>query len=427
MQTPTTLEAIEVLKANDRGGFTVPTPRLYPYQWNWDSVFASLGFAAFDHDRAWLELETLFEAQWADGMVPHIVYRNNDPGYFPGPAIWRSRTTPETSGHSQPAVAASVVWKLVETGDRTDRERAARLFPRLFAFNNWFHTMRDPDGTGLVGIIHPWESGRDNCPDWDLAMDRIAVSDKLEPYQRRDTNHINPQERPSTLQYDKYLTIVEFGRECGWDHREIVRNGPFFMADPGVQFILMRADHDLLLLAHLLGEKQRASQIESWIARSAVGCKQLWDASLGCFCARDLKTGTFCGGISSASMLAFYANAGTGEQRRQLASHANEMLKMVRFGIPSWDPRHSSFEAKRYWRGPVWAVMNYMIATGMSEQGEPELAARIKADTMNLIRNSGFCEYFDPLTGQGLGGGQFTWTAAIQLAWSGESGKSRAA
>ena len=31
----------ENLAKNDRGGYTVPTANLYPYQWNWDSVFAA--------------------------------------------------------------------------------------------------------------------------------------------------------------------------------------------------------------------------------------------------------------------------------------------------------------------------------------------------------------------------------------------------
>ncbi|MGI9505967.1 MAG: MGH1-like glycoside hydrolase domain-containing protein, partial [Geminicoccaceae bacterium] len=68
-------QAIEILQANDRGGYTVPTSRLYPYQWNWDSAFVALGFAAFDQDRAWREIEMLFEGQWDDGMVPHILFR----------------------------------------------------------------------------------------------------------------------------------------------------------------------------------------------------------------------------------------------------------------------------------------------------------------------------------------------------------------
>ena len=41
-------EAIDVIKKNDRGGFTVPTNRLYPHQWNWDSGFTALGISSLD-------------------------------------------------------------------------------------------------------------------------------------------------------------------------------------------------------------------------------------------------------------------------------------------------------------------------------------------------------------------------------------------
>src|SRR5688572_25552671 len=59
--------AREILENNDRGGYTVPNGRVYPFQWNWDSAFVAFGFAAFNPERAWREIETLFEAQWEDG------------------------------------------------------------------------------------------------------------------------------------------------------------------------------------------------------------------------------------------------------------------------------------------------------------------------------------------------------------------------
>lgn len=65
-------QAREILHRNDRGGYTVPTHGLYPFQWNWDSAFVALGFAEFDRDRAWQEIETLVSAQWEDGMIPYI-------------------------------------------------------------------------------------------------------------------------------------------------------------------------------------------------------------------------------------------------------------------------------------------------------------------------------------------------------------------
>jgi hypothetical protein len=37
----------------------------------------------------------------------------------------------------------------------------------------------------------------------------------------------------------------------------------------------------------------------------------------------------------------------------------------------------------------------------------------VDADSLALIAEGGFAEYYDPLTGEGLGGGRFTWTAAM--------------
>ena len=128
--------AKQILLNNDRGGYTIPTEGLYPFQWNWDSAFVSLGFAEFDRNRAWQEIETLFSAQWDDGLMPHIVFHKPNPGYFPGPEVWQTDKnvkggTP-TSGITQPPVAATVVRQLWE-GLNTDAERQQEL-PRIRRF-----------------------------------------------------------------------------------------------------------------------------------------------------------------------------------------------------------------------------------------------------------------------------------------------------
>jgi mannosylglycerate hydrolase len=58
-----------------------------------------------------------------------------------------------------------------------------------------------------------------------------------------------------------------------------------------------------------------------------------------------------------------------------------------------------------------------MIAEGLNAYGHVALAAHIQEDTRTLMRQSGFAEYYDPVTGEGLGGGSFSWTAAMALSW----------
>ena len=43
--------AQSILRANDRGGYTVPSARLYPFQWNWDAGITALGWMRFDEAR----------------------------------------------------------------------------------------------------------------------------------------------------------------------------------------------------------------------------------------------------------------------------------------------------------------------------------------------------------------------------------------
>jgi alpha,alpha-trehalase len=412
-------QAIDILKANDRGGYTVPTARLYPYQWNWDSAFVALGFVTFDPDRAWRELEMLFDGQWDDGMVPHILFRRDDPDYFPGPSVWRTNGPMPSSGHSQPPVAASVVRELVDVGDEESERRGRALFDKLMAYHRWFHLERDLEQNGVIGIVHPWESGRDNCADWDDALGRVQVDPTLESYQRRDTQHVNAEERPKQAEYDRFLTLVKFGRDSAWNHERIARKGPFFVADPGIQFILMRADRDLLVLAERFGKENEANEIRGWLRRSEAGCDRLWNQDINAFTARDLRTGAFVDAITSASALVFYAGAGTAPQRAAMADHLKRILDKVDYALPSLDPDHARFDPKRYWLGPVWIMMNFMIARGLAEAGLLTLAERIRTDSRRLIETTGFYEYFHPQTGEGCGGGDFSWTAAMWLAWAG--------
>lgn len=409
--------AIQILRENDWGGYTLPSKGLYPYQWNWDSMFVALGFSEIDLDRAWTEVESLFEGQWGNGMAAHIVFRRDMPGYFPGPSIWQSNHSPPTSGLSQPPVAATVVRDLFEKDRSFGIERLRRIFPRLIRWHRWFHTMRVISGGTAIAVTHPWESGRDNSPDWDAAL-RAVDPAGVTPYTRRDLGHVDAAMRPTQDDYDRYMKLVEYGRGTGWDHTQITREGPFAVADPGITFILMRADRDLKALAQHLGARDSLYEIESWLRSAYDTADYLWCEELGAFAARDLRTGRFASGISSVAFLSLYAGLLQPQRDRQLIANLHRFLDQARYGIPSFDPEHPLFEPRRYWRGPTWAIINYLVARGLSDAGLLDEAALVRRHTRAMIEKSGFYEYFDPLDGSGAGGRDFTWTAAIWLAWA---------
>ncbi|WP_370251051.1 hypothetical protein [Nioella sp.] len=409
-------EARRILRLNDRGGYTVPTAGLYPYQWNWDSAFAAYGFAAFDIDRAWTELETLMAGQWENGMVPHIQFHVADPGYFPGADVWGTEDAPgkgagrvASSGISQPAVAASFAWRIYRKDPGAGAARVRALFPRLVAFHRWFMAARAE--SGAVAISHPWEAGRDNAPDWDEAMAGV-VPEGVAPYTRRDTGHVDPKMRPTKEDYDRYIWLVQFGRERGWDDAAIAAESPFRVADPTLTFTLMRACRDLGLLAEALGEDR--GEIDGWIARLEAGAETLWNPEIACYDARNLRTGQLSGCVSNASFLGWWGGLRDGQPVDTL----HRIFDAAPYSVPSHDPASPKFEGLRYWRGPVWGIMNMMVGVGLAEAGLIEEAARVRADTARLISERGFAEYFDPHDGTPAGGGTFTWTAAIWLGWA---------
>ena len=406
-----------VLRRNDRGEYTVPTQGLYPFQWNWDSAFAAWGWSTFDVDRAWREIETLLSGQWTTGMVPHIVFHRPDAGYFPGPDVWRTDREPPTSGITQPPVLASLVRRVFAADPAPGRDRLAALFPSLVAWHRWWRVERCTEGVAV--ITHPWESGRDNSAAWDVGLANVVTS-AVEPYDRRDLTHVDASMRPSHRDYDRYVALVQFGRDVGWDQTRIVADGPFLVADPAANLILLRAHRDLAALGRELGGDAAtvAAEIDGWADDLRAALALLRNDELGGHDARDLRTGRFAGCVTASAWLEYWA--GVADDR--LDDRLRAVWDRVAFGLPTEDPASSAFDPRRYWRGPTWPVVNSLVALGLAEQGRVVESERLRSETAALIEQGGFAEYFDPIDGTPCGGGSFSWTAAVWLAWAGRDG-----
>ncbi|MGN6489911.1 MAG: amylo-alpha-1,6-glucosidase [Devosia sp.] len=410
-RSPLAERAIAVLRENDRGTYTVPTKGLYPFQWNWDSCFTALGFAHFDMDRAWTEIETLFAHQWDDGMVPHMVFHEPAPTYFPGPDVWgTNRPVTPTSGITQLPIAGFAVHQLFKRSGNVERARA--LLHGLERWHAWFYRTRDPQRTGLVAVIHPWES-RDNTIDWDEGFERVPT-DGVAPYERNDLKHADPATRPTREQYDRYLWLVQHFRSLNWDSTVTHDASPFQIVDPGFNAILIRSCLETADLAEALGEPAVAGQHRNWAERGLAALEKLWSDKHGQYLPFDRVGGRLVDSPSIGGLIPAFAPI-PAERARALGATLRAIGEEVRYLVPSHDPRDPRFDMKRYWRGPVWLVCNYMITDGMRRAGETDIADRIAADSLGLIEQGGFAEYYDPRTGNPHGGSTFSWTAAMVL------------
>jgi hypothetical protein len=413
-RSPTAEKAIEVLRENDRGNYTVPTKGLYPFQWNWDSCFTALGQSHYDLDRAWTEIETLFAHQWNDGMVPHMVFHEPAPTYFPGPDVWGTGRAVPTSGITQLPIAGFAVHELYRrSAALPDREgRARALLTGLDRWHDWFYRTRDPGGEGLVAIIHPWES-RDNSVDWDEGFARVPT-EGVAPYVRNDTKHADPATRPTKEQYDRFLWLVQHFRSMAWDSTRLHDASPFQIVDPGFNAILIRSCLETAALAEILGELEVAGANRTRAEKGLKALETLWSERVGQYMCRDRVSGALLDSPSIGGLIPVFAPIPP-VRAAALAATIGALGESVRYLVPSHDPRDRRFDMKRYWRGPVWLVCNYMIVDGLRAAGETALAERIIADSLELIEKSGFAEYYDPTDGAPLGGSRFSWTAAMVL------------
>ncbi|MDF2811529.1 MAG: neutral trehalase [Microvirga sp.] len=410
-----------VLARNDRGGYTVPTDRLYPFQWNWDSAFVAMGFATFDIDRGYRELERLVEGQWDDGMIPHIVFHAPSDTYFPGPEVWGTRHRIATSGITQPPVFGMALRHMhdaaVAAGRPDAADRTLALFRAALRSHRWWLSARDPDGLGLVSILHPWESGSDNSPAWDEALARVPPTTTT-TIRRKDTGHVDPAMRPRDEDYQRFIHLVDIYRDCGWEPARQWAVAPFKIADVQMTGILARSTADLIYLAEALGLSDEHAELAGMHHALTKGLAGRWRPDLARFVSLDLVSGEDIAAPTQACFIPLVALHVDHTQLQAVEAEIKRWHEGMIVGLPSTAPYSQAFEPKRYWRGPVWAVVNWLLADGLRMNGALELARQIEQSTVSAIERSGFCEYFDPTTGEGLGGDAFSWTAAAYLVLS---------
>ncbi|AXK37483.1 hypothetical protein DVA86_19760 [Streptomyces armeniacus] len=419
--------ARRVLLRNWTGASTVPSHGLYPHQWSWDSAFIAIGLRHLSVVRAQRELETLLAAQWGDGRVPHIVFNRTVPlgAYFPSPDFWRSSTAGaaagapadvETSGIVQPPVHALAAW-LVHEADPAESARRGfltRLYPRLAAWHGYLAGHRDLGGHGLVSMVHPWEPGMDNSPCWDGPLSRVEPAEPGS-FRRADLDHGAAADRPTDLDYGRYVRLAADYRDHGY--RDADTPHAFAVEDPSVNALLIASEHALAAIAGALGADPSPHLARAERLTGAL-VSRLWDADAGLFLCRDVRAGAPVRERSVAGLIPLIvpglpADVADALLRTAAGEHFG-LGGAVRL-VPSYDLRGAAFDPSRYWRGPAWFNVNWLLERGLRQHGAPERADALRAAGLATAYASGFSEYVDPYTGQARGTRDFSWTAALAL------------
>jgi glycogen debranching enzyme len=419
-----------VLDRNRRGDWTCPAAGFYPHQWLWDSCFVAIGLARVDARRAAGELRALLRGQWANGMIPHMLFADGarDLG---SRRIWRSTTYADaprgmhTSCITQPPLPAIAAWEVAQRLDPDDaRTFADEVLPKLVRYHEWLYRERDLRETGLVTLIHPWECGLDTTPPWMRELRRMRTPawmrlvlrlrlTRLVGFLRRDTRFAPKAERASDADGLRMLVLAGRARRHRFELRRLPPDDSVQVEDVAFNAILAAANRALAQLADSLG-RELAPELVACADRTVDALEQLWDDDAGLYFSRNAQTGALLRMPTVAGYLPLWSGIPSARVDR-LLEQLRRPVSWTRFPVPSVPTDGPQFDDHRYWKGPTWVNTNWLVVRGLRACGERELADELRARSLELVDRSGFAEYFSPLTGDGYGAHEFSWTAALTI------------
>ncbi|WP_411147106.1 MGH1-like glycoside hydrolase domain-containing protein [Streptomyces sp. A30] len=419
------VRAARVLEGNWTGTSTVPSHGLYPHQWSWDSAFIAIGLRHLSPLRAQTELETLLSGQWEDGRIPHIVFNPSVPldAYFPSPDFWRSSTaghaagaprTVQTSGIVQPPVHALAAWLVhcADPGLSRARGFLAQVYPRLAAWHRYLLHRRDLGAGSLASVVHPWEQGMDNSPCWDAPLSRITPA-PARSFRRADLDHGAPEDRPTDLDYGRYVRLATDYRDAGYADG----TSDFAVEDPAFNALLIASEHALARIAQELGATGTARHARAERLTAAL-IERLWDPAEEMFFCRDVRGGELIRERSVSGLVPLLLPG----LPQKITDALVRTLGGAHFGlgdstrlVPSYDLLGEAFDPHRYWRGPAWFNTSWLVERGLRTHGEQERADALRQAVLDTAGTTDFAEYVDPYTGEACGATGFSWTAALTL------------
>lgn len=402
--------AARLLRSNLRQGvssfdrqpysFSVPSPGTYPYQWFWDSCFHAIVWARIDIDQAKRELLTLLRAQDRHGRIPHRISWDRRLLY-PYRFYLHSRSVlqPARSQLVQPPVLAVALEKVFEAS--ADRAFLEQTLPPAQRFYDWLARRRDPDGDGLVSIIHPYESGLDHRPAYD------AVFGLRDP--------------PPAAAVLAVRALDVWNRLLNYNLSLIFRLDRFCVEDVAYNCIYAQGLAALARLWAEIGDKAKAVAARRHARRV--------EAAILSKCRHD--DGLYYDLYSRAERKALVKTVTclfplmldsiTKAAAKRLVDHLRDEsefwlpypLPTVAAGEPSFSPTFKSPLRSGLWRGPTWVATNWFVAGGLRKHGFDDEAGAIVQRTRELIEKGGFREFYNPYTGRPYGAHSFGWSTLI--------------
>jgi neutral trehalase len=339
-----------------------PVSRFWNHSWggfvlfDWDTYFASYMCAMFNKELAYANAIEITKTITPDGFIP------NYQAPF-GVTSW---------DRSQPPVGSLIIYEIYKRYN--EKWLLEEVYDELISWNRWWPKTRDVGGY--------------------LAFGSNNVPDSLRTIEKHN------------MQAAKYESL---------DNSPLYDDVPFNpvthtmdLADVSLMSYYVMDCDALAKIAAVLGKKSDIPGLQERSAKYGKRLATMWDDNEGIFLNKRLDTGEKSHRIAPNNFYPMLAKVATQHQAEiMIKKHYFNPDKFYgEFVMPSISRSDSAFKDNSYWRGRIWAPMNFLVYLGMRNYNLPEARKDLVAKSMSLLmkswnENGAVFENYNSVTGRG--------------------------
>lgn len=383
--------------------FYKPSQTKYgPYQWLWDSGWHMITWSHRNVENSIKDLRTMLQFQQPNGFIPEMIYwgkkslvdRLSDKFLGYSKKTYTNKITGEvhkgvlwTDISQMPMLTYSLRAIYNATGNK---ELLKEFVPKLIHYLEWWANERDHDNDGLISIIHPWESGLDASPIYDLALGFNKYPIKPKKF------------------YLKFLKLLfKYRWKAKWNIPKILEKGWFNVEDIGVCSVHCDGFSVLAKLADEISETELAKKCRNYnrfFTEKII--EKSWNVGKKQFMSFYHQNGVEK--ISNTETIQSLFPLLLDDLPKDIQNALIEkIINPEKFGLPypipscsKSDPAFNPLESSLMWRGPSWGNTTWIVMEGMLKHGYIEEARKVMNGWLEMYQKYGISEYHNPLTGE---------------------------
>jgi putative isomerase len=323
-----------------------PVSRIWSCSWggwvlfDWDTYFAAWMASVENKELAYANAIAITDEVTEKGFIPN----------FATPSGFKSRD------RSQPPVGALTVRAICDRVGET--VLAEKLFDVLLGWNRWWPEHRDQDGYLCWGS--------------------------------------NPYEPVTGCGYETLPLNTRFASalESGLDNSPMYKDIPYDaqrnlmqLADVGLMSFYITDCRELAELARRIGRNEVVGELNGRADKYAAKLKTLWCEKTGLFLNKRLDTGEFQTRLSPTHFYPLLAKVATPSQaQRMIDEHFfNPQEFWGEWILPSISRNDELYPDQDYWRGRIWAPMNFLVYLGLCNYDLPQARQALVAKSEALL------------------------------------------